>query len=216
MKYIIDEKNNIILKTKENIELKENERIVEGIDYDFPIFDAERNEIREANREEKIIVYKHDVLLEDGEIVENGKITKIKKTSDNAIWRKEYFGKGYWEKIPTREEICETGDLSVLQDGEKYEDGHIIQVPNQSTQYLKYSWDKETFTWELTMTKEELQQAKTNLILQHNKKRKEIDVLNEESEYFDVSKSVAKANDELEEIRAKINEIDKLIEEMNK
>lgn len=116
----------------------------------------------------------------------------------------------------SREEVCATGDLTILQDGEKFEDGHIIQVPNPSTRYLKYSWDKETFTWKLITTKEELQQAKTNLILEHNKKRKEISALNEEAEFFDVSESVTKANDELEEIRAKITEIDKVIEEMNK
>ena len=116
----------------------------------------------------------------------------------------------------TREEICATGDLSVLTDGEKIEDGHIVQVPNPSTQHLKYSWSKDTFEWELITTREELQQAKTSLILQHNKKRKEIGALNEEAEYFDVSESVTKTNDELEEIRAKINEIDKVIEEMNK
>lgn len=116
----------------------------------------------------------------------------------------------------SREEVCESGDLSILTDGEKWEDGHIVQVPNPSTQYLRYNWNKNTFEWELATTKEELQQAKTNLILQHNKKRKEISALNEEAEYFDVTSSVTKANDELEEIRAKINEIDKIIEEMNK
>lgn len=116
----------------------------------------------------------------------------------------------------TKEEVCSSGDLTVLGIGEKFQDGHIVQVPNTSTEYLRYTWDRETFTWKLITTREELQQAKTNLILQHNKKRKEISALNEESEYFDVSESVAKANDELEEIRAKINEIDKVIEEMNK
>lgn len=116
----------------------------------------------------------------------------------------------------TKEEVCSSGDLTVLGIGEKFQDGHIVQVPNPSTEYLRYTWDRETFTWKLITTREELQQAKTNLILQHNKKRKEISALNEESEYFDVSESVAKANDELEEIRAKINEIDKVIEEMNK
>ena len=103
----------------------------------------------------------------------------------------------------------------LLQAGEYIEDNNIIQVPNPNTEYLRYTWDRETFTWKLITTIEELQQTKTNLILQHNKKRKEISALNEESEYFDVSESVAKANDELEEIRAKINEIDKVIEEMN-
>lgn len=116
----------------------------------------------------------------------------------------------------TKEEVCSSGDLTVLGIGEKFQDGHIVQVPNPSTEYLRYTWDRETFTWKLITTREELQQAKTNLILQHNKKRKEISALNEESEYLDVSESVAKANDELEEIRAKINEIDKVIEEMNK
>lgn len=117
----------------------------------------------------------------------------------------------------TREElILQKGKTELLQDGEKFEDGHIVQVPNPSTQYLKYSWNREKFTWELITTKEELQQAKTNLILQHNKKRKEIVALNEEAEFFNVSESVTKANCELEEIRAKINEIDKVIEEMNK
>lgn len=116
----------------------------------------------------------------------------------------------------TKEEVCSSGDLTVLEIGEKFQDGHIVQVPNPSTEYLRYTWDRETFTWKLITTREELQQAKTNLILQHNKKRKEISALNEEGEFFDVSESVAKANDELEEIRAKINEIDKVIEEMNK
>lgn len=115
----------------------------------------------------------------------------------------------------TKEEMIKRGYYE-LNEGEKFQDGHIVQVPNPSTEYLRYTWDRETFTWKLITTREELQQAKTNLILQHNKKRKEISALNEESEYFDVSESVTKANDELEEIRAKITEIDKVIEEMNK
>ncbi|WP_270750275.1 hypothetical protein [Fusobacterium hominis] len=120
-------------------------------------------------------------------------------------------------RMKTREEfVSEDGRLDYLVDGERFQDGRIVKVPDPSTQYLKYKWNRETFQWELTTTKEELQATKTKLILKHNEKRKEIEALNEESEYFDVSESVTKANDELEEIRAKINEIDKVIEEMNK
>ena len=94
----------------------------------------------------------------------------------------------------------------------------VIKVKPEMPQdkYLKYMFNENTWQWELVTTKEELQQTKTNLILEHNKKRKEISALHEEAEFFDVSESVTKANCELEEIRAKINEIDKVIEEMNK
>lgn len=123
---------------------------------------------------------------------------------------------GKLREMTREEKIILLSDAILLKDGEYVEDGHIVQVPNPSTKYLKYSWSRDTFEWELSTTKEELQQAKTNLILEHNKKRKEIVSLNEEAEFFDVSESVTKANDELEEIRAKITEIDKVIEEMNK
>ena len=141
-------------------------------------------------------------------------------------WKKEYYASsikfenpilddGQIREMTREEQILFKGKTELLQDGEIIADGVIkkIEVP---AGLIRASWDKEKQIWIETITKEELQEAKTNLILEHNKKRKEIVALNEESEYFDVSESVAKANDELEEIRTKINEIDKLIEEIGK
>ncbi len=44
----------------------------------------------------------------------------------------------------TREEICESGDLSILVDGEYFENGKIIKVEyNQELGYLKPIWNKD-------------------------------------------------------------------------
>lgn len=104
--------------------------------------------------------------------------------------------------------------LNNVGDYVKEEDNKLIQVDVSG--YIHPSVNEDTGEIIENATLDELQETKTNLILQHNKKRKEISVLNEESEYFDVSESLSKVNKELEEIRAKINEIDKVIEEMNK
>ena len=170
---------------------------------------------------EKENIYKYDsFFVADGEVknvtelfvnYENTDIIEI--SEDNYAF--PILGEDGLREMTREEKIILLGDTILLKDGEYLEDCNIVQVPDPSTQYLKYKWDKKTFQWELTTTKEELQQEKTGLILEHNKKRKEIASLNEESEYFDVSKNVSKANSELAEIRAKINEIDKLIEEMD-
>lgn len=115
----------------------------------------------------------------------------------------------------TKEEICATGDLTVLSDGEKFEDGHIVQVPNPSTHYLKYSWNRETFTWELITTKEELQQTRKNLILDYSKKKEEIAIL-EAVEEFNTVDDVKTSKEELAKKKKEIDELTEIIKEMNK
>ena len=55
----------------------------------------------------------------------------------------------------TREEICESGDLSILQDGEIFEGGKIITVPAPEN-LLKKVWDKEAHIWKEGATEEEI------------------------------------------------------------
>lgn len=207
MKYIIDEKNNILLKTEGNIELKENERVIEDKDYEHPIFDTENQKIREANREEKILVYRHDVLLDDGEIVDAGKIINIEKPNYDAVWRKEYFGKGYWEKVPTREEICASGDLTVLKEGEKYEDGHIAKVDNPSNEYLRYVWDKNLFVWRLNTTKVELINLRKEKIVKYAELKNEIAILEEFSDEFESDNTIEVVKLQMQHLKKEIYDL---------
>lgn len=56
----------------------------------------------------------------------------------------------------TREEICQTGDLSVLTDGEYFENEKIIKIEyNQKFGYLRPTWDKELKQWIEKATKDE-------------------------------------------------------------
>lgn len=112
----------------------------------------------------------------------------------------------------TREEICENGDLSVLREGEKFADGHIIQVPNPSTQYLKYSWNRETYTWKLVTTKEELMLKRVDLIMEYNDLKNKITTLEELREF--------ESTETIELLREKMNKIkeeaDILLEKIKK
>lgn len=112
----------------------------------------------------------------------------------------------------TREEICATGDLSVLQMGEKYEDGKIVEIENPSTQYLKYNWNKKTFTWELVTSKEELMLRRVDLIMEYNDLKSKITTLEELREF--------ESTETIELLKTKMNKIkeeaDMLLEKIKK
>ena len=56
----------------------------------------------------------------------------------------------------TREEVCSTGDLSILSNGEYFENGKITKVEyNQKLGYLKPIWNRELHVWIETATLEE-------------------------------------------------------------
>lgn len=57
----------------------------------------------------------------------------------------------------TREEVCATGDLSILDVGEVYQDGQIIKVEyDESLGYLKRTWNKLEHIWYEGATEEEI------------------------------------------------------------
>ncbi|MGY0393961.1 hypothetical protein [Fusobacterium sp. SYSU M8A802] len=63
----------------------------------------------------------------------------------------------------TREEICNTGDLSVLFDGEYFEAGKIIKIEyNEELGYLRPTWNKDLHQWLDGATDLEKVQAQIN------------------------------------------------------
>lgn len=112
----------------------------------------------------------------------------------------------------TREEICQTGDLSVLLDGEKFKDGQIVTVEKPNSKHLNYNWNRATFEWELTTTKEELMLKRKDLILKRKHIRTEIEELQEEEE-FETYETVELLQAEVEELK---KEIDALTKEIKK
>lgn len=77
------------------------------------------------------------------------------------------YNKPIWDngvvRNMTREEICNTGDLSVLFDGEYYENGKIIKVEyNQELGYLRPTWNRELKQWLDGATDLEKVQAQIN------------------------------------------------------
>lgn len=56
----------------------------------------------------------------------------------------------------TRVEVCASGDLSILVDGEYFENGKIIKVEyDESLGYLKKAWDRDAHMWIEGATPEE-------------------------------------------------------------
>ena len=114
----------------------------------------------------------------------------------------------------TREEVCATRDLSVLGDGEKFQDGHIVQVPNPSTKYLRYNWNRNTFEWELATTKEELMNLRKNKILKYAELKKEIETLTEFSDEFESDNTIEMLKKQMEQLKKEINELLQIIKKM--
>lgn len=71
-----------------------------------PIYDAEKNTIDEATREQRILIFKEVELLEDGEYIENGKIISVPAPEGffRKLWDKEQH---IWKEGATEEEIKE-------------------------------------------------------------------------------------------------------------
>lgn len=114
----------------------------------------------------------------------------------------------------TREEICATGDLSVLGDGEKFQDGHIVQVPNPSTKYLRYNWNRNTFEWELATTKEGLMNLRKEKILKYAELKKEIETLEEFAEEFESDGTIELLKLQMQELKENIDELLQIIKKM--
>ena len=71
-----------------------------------PIYDAEKNTIDEATREQRILIFKEVELLQDGEYIENEKITSVPAPEEffRKLWDKEQH---IWKEGATEEEIKE-------------------------------------------------------------------------------------------------------------
>ena len=107
----------------------------------------------------------------------------------------------------TKEEICATGDLNILREGEKWEDGKIITVEKPNSKYLTYIWNRNTFSWELTTTKEELMLKRKDLILEYKKLKEEIEALQEFEEEFESDNTIELLREKMEIIKSEINEL---------
>ena len=144
------------------------------------ILETEDKEIIQKYRDSKYIItdtlYANPVQLEDGTIRE-----------------------------ATKEELYLKGHYNLI-DGEKFQDGKIVQIPNPNTRYLAYSWNRNTFEWELSTTKEELQQTRKNLILDYSKKKEEIAIL-EAVEEFNTVDDVKTSKEELAKKKEEIDEL---------
>lgn len=105
----------------------------------------------------------------------------------------------------TREELCATGDMSVLGEGEIYSDGKIKAVPNPSDEYLRYVWVNNK--WVLQTTKEELILRRKDLILQYKRTKTEIEELEEFADEFESDEAVALLNKQLKDLKKRINEL---------
>lgn len=113
----------------------------------------------------------------------------------------------------TREEICTTGDLTVLNDGEKFQDGEILTVEEPKNKYLTYVWDKKTFKWELATTKEELMVLRKEKILKYADLKKEITTLEDFEEEFESDGTIDMLKKNMEELRVEIGELLQIIKE---
>lgn len=107
----------------------------------------------------------------------------------------------------TREEICTSGDFTVLTDGEKFEDGQIVTVEKPNSKYLNYSWNRESFSWELITTKEELMLKRKDLIMQYKELKTEIETLEEFSEEFESDNTVELLKTKMRLIKQEINDL---------
>lgn len=111
----------------------------------------------------------------------------------------------------TREEICKSGDLTVLIEGECFENGQIKMIKKPQNKHLNYVWNKKTKTWELVTTKEQILLVKKNLILEYKKNKEEIETLEEFEDEFGADETTELLKQKQVEIKKEINNLVKLI-----
>ena len=87
-------------------ELNPDDYIVVSQEQPFtcPIYDAKKNTIDEATREQRILIFKEVELLQDGEYIENEKIISVPAPEEffKKLWDKEQH---IWKEGATEEEI---------------------------------------------------------------------------------------------------------------
>lgn len=118
---------------------------------------------------------------------------------------------GKLREMTREEKIILLGDAILLKDGEYVEDGHIIQVPNPSTKYLKYDWNKETLEWELITTKEELVRIRSEKVKKVHELRNDIITF---TKFGGCEDEIELAQKEIDRLIPEINELAKLIQEV--
>lgn len=109
------------------------------------------------------------------------------------------------------EKIIEDKKIELLQNGEYIEDNKIIQVPNPSTKYLKYNWNKEIFTWELVTTKEELVRIRSEKVKRAHELRNDIITF---TEFGGCEDEIELAQKEIDELMPEINKLAELMQEV--
>lgn len=115
----------------------------------------------------------------------------------------------------TREELILTkGKTELLQDGEKLQDGEIIVVEKLENKYLSYTWNKNTYMWELATTKEELMNLRKEKILKYAELKKEIETLEEFAEEFESDNTIEMLKKDMQQLKEEINELLKVIKKM--
>lgn len=97
--------------------------------YNNPILDAAVNQIRDKTREELILLDNKVELLEEGEIIENGKIRKIEKIDGYKIeWQSPN-----WVETITKEELTELRKDKILEYSKLEEDKKLLESSKFST-----------------------------------------------------------------------------------
>lgn len=147
----------------------------------YPLEDEHKpGYIRLATRVE-LIKMKKDKLLE-GEVIRGDEVVKIDKPNEYAVWKTDHWETDF-DSLPTGVKVIDrelqsvimiespnsyatwdkasgswVTDVQGLPDGCKlFDDQHVeyIDRPNDDNEH-KWEWNKSTFTWDNTITEEEL------------------------------------------------------------
>lgn len=121
---------------------------------------------------------------------------------------------GKLREMTREEKILLLGDSVLLQYGEYIEDNKIIKVPNPSTKYLTYNWNGESFSWQLTTTKEELMNLRKEKIIKYAEVKKEIATLEEFADEFESDDTVEMLRLQMKQLKKEINELLEVIKKM--
>ena len=115
----------------------------------------------------------------------------------------------------TREElILIKNRVDLLQEGEFLEDNQIKMAEKPNSEHLNYSWNRESKTWEISTTKEELLMIRKTLILEYKQIKEEIEALEEFADEFESTETIALLKEKQSKIKNEINELLRLIKSM--
>lgn len=110
----------------------------------------------------------------------------------------------------TREEVCASGDLSILVDGEYFENGKIIKIEyTPELCYLKPTWNREQKQWIEGATVDEIIEQRKNKILKYSELEEEKKAL--ESSKFSTQDEILTVTEEMNKLEKEINSLANII-----